>query len=215
MSTYILTSMFQTGFPDALVSELRRVIPQAARFAFVASEFEKLHEKTDKYFQRFLGMFPACSIEFSDAVVVDGRMTREEAQTAVKAADVVWLSGGDTPTQYTYFEKYGLIDVLRAHEGIVIGMSAGAINMAETAVCTVACGHDRQYMYPALGLVPFSVEPHLNDFGVMEEHRVLSETRVIYGLCDEAAIVFEGETVKYIGDVFKIAGGAAGQISFA
>ena len=214
MSTYILTSMFQTGFPGALVAELIRVIPQAARFAFVASEFEKLPEKTDKYFRRFLEMFTACGIEFSDVAVVDGRMTPSQAQRALENADVVWLSGGDTPVQYGYFEKYGLIDVLRRHKGVVIGMSAGAINMAERAVCTVACGHDRQYVYPALGLVNFSVEPHLNSFGVTEEHLKLSEIQDIYGLCDEAAVLCEGENIKYIGKVFRIAKRQVQQISF-
>lgn len=213
MSTYILTSMFRERFPAALAETLHRVIPKAARFAFVASEFELLQEKTEKYFHHFLQMFATCGIEFVESRSVDGRMTAKEAQETVRNADVVWLSGGDTPTQYGYFNKYGLVDVLRAHTGVVIGMSAGSINMAETAVCTVACGHDKPYIYPALGLVPFSVEPHLNDFGVTAEHLALSERHVLYGLCDEAAIVFENGAVSFLGSVVRIKGRAVETLS--
>jgi len=38
----------------------------------------------------------------------------------------------------------GLVPVLREHKGVIIGMSAGAINMAETAVCSVTCGGIRK-----------------------------------------------------------------------
>lgn len=53
-------------------------------------------------------MFEEKGIHFENAYVVDGRMTAEEAQKSVAEADVVWLAGGDTPTQFGYFQKYGL-----------------------------------------------------------------------------------------------------------
>lgn len=53
-------------------------------------------------------MFEKKGIHFEKAYVVDGRMTAEEAQNAVAEVDVVWLFGGDTPTQFRYFEEYGL-----------------------------------------------------------------------------------------------------------
>jgi len=215
MRTCIQTSMFQNGFPKALAAELRRCIPENARFAFVASEFEVLHEKTDRYFRHFLDMFAACGISFADACVVDGRMTPQAAQEAVKTADVVWLSGGDTPVQYAYFEKYGLIDVLRAHPGVIIGMSAGAINMAETAICTLVCGHDVQRIYPALGLSPYTVEPHLNPEKISEELLQLSMERTIYGICDEAAILCDGAASYFFGHVIRISGGTWERVSCA
>ena len=213
MRTCILTSMFQTSFPAALAAVLRERMPKAARFAFVASEFEMLHEKTDKYFHRFLEMFTACGITFAETYVVDGRMTPAETQAAVRNADVVWLSGGDTPVQYAYFEKYGLVDVLRAQDGVVIGMSAGTINMAKTAVCTKTCGHAVPQTYPALGLVPFSVEPHFDKETVADELLQISREREFFGLCDEAVIVFADGKTEFIGDVFRLADGAAACVS--
>lgn len=73
---------------------------------------------------------------------------------------MVWLAGGDTPTQFGYFQKYGLDTIIKKHKGVIIGMSAGSINLAETAICTLSCEHHRQEIYIGLGCVNISVEPH-------------------------------------------------------
>lgn len=127
MSTYILTSMFKNGFSDTISGQLQKRIIDRNKFAFVASEFEKLHEKTDHYFEFFLNMFGEVGIHFKESYVVDGRLTFEEAQKNVAEADVVWLSGGNAPAQRQYFQKYGLENLIREHSGVIIGMNAGHI----------------------------------------------------------------------------------------
>ncbi len=204
MSTYILTSMFPNGFHAQAAEIFRQEISKRNKFAFVASEFELLHEKTDKYFHFFLDMFEDAGIHFEEAYVVDGRMNADEAQKAVADADVVWLSGGDTPTQFGYFQKYGLLDVLKAHDGVIIGMSAGSINMAKTAICTLSCGHHKREIYSGLGCVDISVEPHFVREKVSEELLVLSEEYTIYGLCDDGLIVCSGESVEFYGEVYRL-----------
>lgn len=207
MGLYILTSMFHNGFPDDTAELLRQRIVRRKHFAFVASEFEKLHEKTDYYFKLFLNMFEESGIHFEEAYVVDGRMTAQEAQEAVARADTVWLSGGDTPTQFGYMQKYALCDIIRRHEGVVIGMSAGSINLARTAICTVSCGHDRQEIYSALGCVNISVEPHFVRNAVSDELMGLSQKYVIYGLCDDSIIICSDKKTEFFGEIYKLSGG--------
>lgn len=207
MSIRILTSMFPEGFNEEVSKVFQRTITQRDKFAFVASEFEKMHEKTDYYFQFFLNMFAECGIQFKQAYVVDGRLTETEAQKAVEIADVVWLSGGNTPVQFRYFQKYGLDKVLSQHQGIIIGMSAGSINMAETTICTLSCGHREQEIYSGLGCVDISVEPHFNIDKVSDEILELSKEYVIYGLCDDAIIVCKGGDLEFYGEIYKIEAG--------
>lgn len=207
MSAYILTSMFPDGLSAQAAKVFRQKIRKRTRFAFVASEFEKLHEKTDKYFQFFLSMLEEAGICFEEAVVVDGGMSAEEAQRTVAEADVLWLSGGDTPTEFGYFKKYGLVDVIGQHDGVVIGMSAGSINMAKIAICTRNCGHEKQEIYPGLGCVDISVEPHFVRNPVSEELLELSKEHVIYGLCDGSFIVCEGDDLEFYGEVYQFSGG--------
>lgn len=165
MSIYILTSGFSNGFPIDFVSSLRPIIKNKAKFAFVASEFEKNHEKTDRFFLFFLNMFEKSSIFFEESCVIDARMTPEKMRKEIEAADVVWLAGGVSPVQYQYFQKYGLVPVLKQHEGVIIGMSAGSINMAQTAICV----HDKIEINQALGLVDISVKPHFDINGALDE----------------------------------------------
>ena len=46
MSSYILRSLFANGFNDEVASHLQKLIKNKKRFAFIASEFEREHEKT-------------------------------------------------------------------------------------------------------------------------------------------------------------------------
>ena len=213
MSTYILTSMFHNGFNDKATKVFRQEIAGCKSLAFIASEFENGYEKTDYYFRFFLKMFEDINIHFKKAYVVDGRMTIGEIQKAVSEADVIWLSGGDTPTQFAYFQKYGLDKIIKQHNGVVIGMSAGSINLAETSICTLACGHYKQEIYHGLGCVNISVEPHFVRSRLSKEVVELSNTYVIYGLCDESLIVCKMKKIEFIGEVYKINHGKIVQIN--
>ncbi len=207
MSTYILTSMFNDGFDVHTAEVFRQKISKRNKFAFVASEFEKIHEKTDKYFHFFLNMFENAGIHFAEAYVIDGRMRADEAQKRLAEADVVWLSGGDTPTQFRYFKEYGLDTVIKQHDGIIIGMSAGSINMAKTSICTLSCGHFKQEIYDGLACVDISVEPHFIRGEVSDELLDLSNQYTIYGLCDDSFIVCSGETIEFYGEIYKLSRG--------
>lgn len=201
----ILTSGFSNGFTDDFSRLLKTYIKTCMNFVFVASEFENIHERTDWYCNHFLKMFSDCGITFGSVNVIDSRMSRETAQDTVRNADVLWLSGGDTPTQFSYLKSYALIPYIREQKGVIIGMSAGSINMGKTAVCTLTCGHDKLEIYEALGLVEFSVEPHLDKDNITDELLVLSEKHQLYGICDDGAIICTENNTSYIGDVFLIA----------
>lgn len=207
MSTYILTSMFPNGLNEQTTKVFRQKISKRNKFAFVASEFEKAHEKTDKYFRFFLNMFEEAGIYFEETYVIDGRMSVDEAQKTVTEADVIWLSGGDTPTQFHYFQKYGLDKVIKQHGGIVIGMSAGSINLAKTSICTLSCGHYKQNIYNGLGCVDISVEPHFVRDKVSNELIALSKEYTIYGLCDDSLIVCSDKRIEFYGEIYKLSHG--------
>lgn len=57
MGIYILTSMFPGGFNQETADLFRKWIIKRKKFAFAASEFEKIHEKTDRYFEFFRKIF--------------------------------------------------------------------------------------------------------------------------------------------------------------
>lgn len=212
MSTYILASMFPNGFPVEIAKSLQQIITKRNAFAFVASEFEKMQEVTDEYFAYFINMFHEQGIHFEKEYVVDGRITFKQAQEAVEKADVIWLSGGNTPVEFKYLKKYGLDKVIKQHQGVIIGLSAGAINMAETAICTLSCQHEKQEVYSGLGCVDISVEPHFVRNQITDEVINLSKNYTMYGLCDNGMIVCKDNKKYFFGEVYKIENGKVERI---
>ncbi len=204
--------MFPDGFDEHTAKVFREKICKRGKFAFVASEFEKIHEKTDRYFYLFLDMFEKAGIFFEHKNVIDGRLSMKEAQKLVAEADVIWLAGGDTPTQFRYLQNYGLDTVIKQHNGVIIGMSAGSINMAKTAICTLSCGHYKQEVYDGLGCVDISVEPHFNRSTTPDELIDLSKEYTIYGLCDDSFIICTGKTVEFHGEIYKLNNGIIDKI---
>jgi len=207
MGCYVLTSMFHASIPSDTAAGLRRLILLPCRFAFIASEFLHGHDRTDRYFVHFRRLLEEAGIRFADSYVIDGRMTPQTAREAAACADVLWLSGGNTPRAFACLLEYGLDEVIRRHPGVIIGMSAGSINLARTAVCSLTCGHSRQEIYPGLGCVDITVEPHFKPDAVSEELLTLSRRIPLTGLCDEASIIVENGVPAYCGDVFSIVDG--------
>ncbi len=203
----ILTSGFKERFPNSFATVLKKYVKSGMRFVFVASDFKNNHEKTDRYCEYFLKMFSDCGVVFSRVQVVDSRMTKLQARQAIAESDVVWLAGGDTPRQYEYFLEYELSSCLQNHKGVLIGMSAGAINMSKTAVCTNANGHNYLSTYQALGIVDFSVEPHFNKDNVSEELITISKEYALYGICDDSAIFIVDDQIQYVGYIYLIEDG--------
>lgn len=60
--------------------------------------------------------------------------SRNGEETAEKLCtyDVLILAGGHVPTQNRFFHRIGLAQAIREYDGLVLGVSAGAMNCAET-----------------------------------------------------------------------------------
>lgn len=206
MSIYMLTSRFINGFNNEISAYMNKSIIKRDIFVYIASDFQN-YKITDKYFKEILDMFSQININFKYPYVIDSRLSRDKANQIVKRSDLIWLSGGDTPTQFKSLKEYHLLSTIKNHKSPVIGMSAGAINMAEVSICSLNCGHDKQEIYEGLGCVNISVEPHYNSGIVSKELVELSLDHDIYGLCDESMIAVNDNQVLYFGEVYKISKG--------
>lgn len=213
MSVRILTSHFDNRFPPHFSRKLNSVIDRRNNFVFVASEFYGDPSKIDRYFRSFLNMFTQVGITFPNACVVDGRISKEQAQKVLASADVIWLAGGDTVAQYRYFGEYELISILQSTDAVIIGMSAGAINMTSKAICSLASGHKTQAVYQALNLVNISVEPHFKPDKIPQELILLSKQYPIVGLCDNSAVIEENGRYELFGEIFWLENGTAKPIT--
>lgn len=204
MRALFVTSGFPNGFPAGFLEQLQRFLPRTESFVMVASDFSA-HEKSERYLAGYLRDFSQKGIAFSQGRLVDFSVSPRQAVSMIEEADAVWLSGGPTLTQIRQIKEYGLIPVLQKRDGVTIGMSAGAINMARQVLLARDPGDGIESLcqYEGIGLVDFSIEPHFADAEKNRMADVLAAAecamRPFYGLYDESFIVEAQGTRSFFG----------------
>ncbi|BAZ10790.1 putative peptidase Lmo0363 [Calothrix sp. NIES-4071] len=130
------------------------------------------------------------------------------------ACDAIHLSGGNTYYFLYWLQQRGLIERLQhyaLHEGVLIGISAGAIIMTPDVSSAQLCG-DTPYapltIHQGLRLVDFAFVPHVQD--TPEEYAYMQayaneQKKVLYGCHDGDGIVVAGETITLVGNVVSMA----------
>ena len=87
-------------------------------------------EKTNMYSSILFESFKISGILFEEYIVLDDISKTKEY---VDKASLIFLSGGDTYIQNKLFSKMNLKQCLKNYDGLIIGQSAGTINMATKA----------------------------------------------------------------------------------
>lgn len=105
--------------------------------------------------------------------------------------------------QMEAIRNHGLIEALQQRNGITVGLSAGAINMAKKVVLAkdIEDGIPELSIYDGIGLVDFNIEPHLNS--ATREHIKdveIAAKVAIYGLYDEAFLEVGDDGMKVFGE---------------
>ena len=162
------------------LSELKARLPRPCRLLFICSK-EDDPDVTDLYAASTADCFKREGFVFSQFKILDGR-NREQAAALVRDSDLIILSGGHVPTQHAFFKKIGLKEILQGFNGILIGISAGTMNCAETVYAMPELegeSLDPEYerFIPGLGLTDINVIPHYNDMKdeVLDGRRVMEE----------------------------------------
>ena len=198
-------SSFRDGFPLEAAAWLREGICGRRGLAFVCTD-PAGHEKTDYYSRVDREWFRDIGITFAAYDVADDRVTPERAIELVRDASCIFLMGGDTARQFRFIREYGLIGPIRQSPAAVLGLSAGAINMAALAFNEVA-----ESPYEGLALADISIAPHYNtskdDPALTEKIRAFSQGHPLYAMCDGSAIFVQGEKVEMLGEIYKIENG--------
>ncbi|HIT79134.1 MAG TPA: Type 1 glutamine amidotransferase-like domain-containing protein [Candidatus Faecivivens stercorigallinarum] len=206
MAICFLTSAFNNGFTPVFERVFKRYLltgnQDAGNFVFIASDFDDPHGNL-RWAEEIRGKFGEIGVLFSGFQIVDHTVSPTQAEKYIRDAQVVWLSGGDTLRQIASFQEYHLRELLMGFDGIVIGMSAGSINMADRVVLARNI-YDRSpqlEIYQGLGLVEINIEPHLDPVNAEHLDDILEASvhAPIYGLFDDSFILDDGQKVTIYG----------------
>ena len=165
------------GNENEILDNIKKYVHKYDNFLFIASD-EYNTEATDKYANLTFESFNM-TLPFKNYNILDSR-TKHLVNKLVQKADLIFLCGGHVPTQNQFFNNINLRDIIKNTNALIIGGSAGAMNMSDTVYCPPDLegeGADSKFnrFYKGLGLTNINVLPHydvVKDYYVDGKHLV-------------------------------------------
>ena len=150
---------------NGFFKRIRSKLPPAPRTLFVASSPAD-HDKTDFYSGDMAGAFELAGIPMTGWQILDD-LTADRARELVAWSDFIILMGGHVPTQNAFFNRIGLRELLKGYPGVIMGISAGTMNAAETVYAQPEepgeSSPSFRRRYAGLGLTTVNICPHYQE----------------------------------------------------
>ncbi len=202
-----------------LVERLRLVLPKEMKAVFVASD-PNAHREMDHFADEVKTCFENSGFTFSSCILLDGRNEGETEQLIVDADFLLFL-GGHVPTQNAFMQKIQLKDHLKSSDAVIMGFSAGSMNMADIVYAMPELGGeavDPNYkrFIPGLSLTKIMVIPHYQYLKtvVLDGQRMIediayqdSHGREFIAIPDGSYVEIEGDSEIIYGEYYKIKDG--------
>ena len=229
--TYFLTSSpFGVGSPylnpeNGFIEKLREELVSPCAAVFVCSDPIR-YDFTDHIALDMKKALEAAGFAFSSFDILDGR-NMETTSALVKSAGLIVLAGGHVPTQNAFLCQCGLKDALQAFDGVVIGISAGSMNCAETVYAQPeepgeAISKTYRRFLPGLGITTTMLLPHYQKV----KHDMLDGMRLFedityadsightfYAIPDGSYLLGRDGRESIFGECYRIADGNIRQVS--
>lgn len=205
---------------NGIVDQIKQLIDDNNGILFIASSPED-YEKVDDYASLIFAGLRLSGLTFYNYFILDNR-TKDKAFEYIKQSNVIFLSGGDTYIENEFFKQLHLKELLQTFEGIIIGQSAGSLNLAETVYNSPEEKELSEPIYfEGLGLSSINIEPHFvldttdfDDSQMYQRTHILEEskTRPIYAICDGSHILETDDSTTIYGKSYLIKDGIITEI---
>ena len=175
--------------------------------AFITADFSD-YSSNDKYIKKLIKLFNDKKFIFNSVYIIDNRIDSYEMKNYIKDSDIVFLLGGDTLKQIKFINKYKLKNIIKEKNKVVIGMSAGSINMAKRVVLArdIDDGIPNLSIYKGIGITDINIEPHC-DFKNEEHWKDIEEASKysnIIVMHDDCYIIVDNDVTSYYGSYVKM-----------
>ncbi|WP_042472597.1 Type 1 glutamine amidotransferase-like domain-containing protein [Bacillus ndiopicus] len=206
MKTHYYLGWFNNFFPENLGRALQEDITDRKSLVMISSN--PSFDEDDGAIER--SWLDQVGIMFDEYHLINYRVQKEDAQALIQNASVIFLLGGNTVKQNGFLIEYEFSDLIKKSAAIVMGASAGAINMSAKWLCSKNFGYqvETSSVYDGIGLDNFSVLSHFdlenNIALVQDELSPLSEEINIYASNKDCAVRVKGDKIDIIGNVYLI-----------
>lgn len=206
MKTHYYLGWFNTFFPENLEKMLQKDLMDRKSLVLISTNPSPSED--DGSTER--SWLDHADIKFDETHLINYRVSKEEAHSSIETASVIFLLGGDTIKQNAFLKEYDLANAIKNSSAVVIGASAGAINMSAKWVCSKNFGYpvETSAVYEGIGLHDFSVLSHFdlenNLAQVQDELSALSEELDVYASNKDCALRVQGDKIDILGDVYFV-----------
>lgn len=184
---------------EQLVDVLKNEVEKFENLLFICSSPDE-YKKNEEYADIITSSLSLSGIKFHMADLIDSRNWLF-AKGLINNSDLIILLGGDPLEQMEFFNNIELKDKIKKYKGVLMGISAGTINMAENAYCSKDEKIENTQFYKGLGVTNINVEPHFNIEDISRINEILlvdSNKKSFVALPDESFIlVKKEETILY------------------
>ena len=113
-----------------LQKNIAECLPGRDKFVLIANETSNYIENDSKlvFYQKCLEM---SNMSFKEYAVLDDRNTKQ-AKEILDGADLILLTGGKCISQNDYCHLINLKEITESSDAVMVGVSAGAMNMCDT-----------------------------------------------------------------------------------
>ena len=231
MKLFITSSPFVDGADRAvmdpqngLIKRLKQALPPYCRCLYICSSPDR-RDLNCTFGADVFQIFAQEGMPFSHYAVLDGD-NAYEARKLVMESDLIVLAGGHVPTQNAFFHKIRLPDILKNYDGVVLGISAGSMNMAKVVYAQPEepgeSSPDYKRFIPGLGLTDINILPHYQKakhYTVDGLHLYCQITvpdsvgHCFYAMPDGSFIYQDENTALLCGEGYRICNGSMTQLT--
>lgn len=198
---------------NKFADNLKKAVKGHDLMVFVASS--PYYDGTATYAELTRNSLSLSGIRFSRMVILDGK-NMDRCRDLMAHADLVFLAGGDTEIQMKMFENMNLREHIIQCKGVIVGQSAGALNLATDVYCSPTPDETATKKYwTGLGMTEISVEPHFDPANKDLLENVLlpdSKTKPFIAITDGSYIIDDDEKQTLYGEGYSFCKGKMKQI---
>jgi len=197
---------------NMILTNIKKYTPKYESVAFVANNPADERENDD-FSNMYFESLEKTGLVFKNKTVLDDR-NREQSGEIIENADLIILCGGNIPKQNEFFWQIGMKKFLTATKGLIIGISAGAMNLCEKTFCLPESRDElnTHLWFDGLGFFDRVIVPHFNGVttrpfnGINVDEYTFHKSYEYELLCfpNESYILLDEKGVHYFGDFYMI-----------
>lgn len=141
-------------------------------------------------------------MSFAKHCVMDNRTSAVHAVRRIREASCIFLMGGNATLQFRFLCETGMLDAIRRSSAVLLGVSAGAMNMGKHVVDP----YESLTPYEGLGLADLTIKAHypFEEETLLQSLKQVSMELPVCLMEEESAIFVKKERILQIGRIYRM-----------